>query len=693
MDNEKRIENAFLYIEAAYARLQKTGKINIREQQVTLSKDIAKAFIEGTTLVAEAPTGTGKTLAYMVGAMAARRTHAEGEPLVVSTATKALQQQLLSSDLPVLTEAGVLAEHEVGIAKGKSNYVCLRNSEDILSRLRQGEADPEFFVDDATAQVDPESVHAMLKALEKGQWNGDFDLYENPSRPENLRPFAVNGETCSRKKCEHFSKCAYYKARAALSTVQVIVANHDLTLLDLLLASQEIEPTLPLANYRVVFDEAHHLPEKALKLGTTEAPLSVLHTALIKLGGVRKLISDSPELTRVLAGKGVREEQFDRAAVVPGLKNLISLLSLVDVDRDTCQKRFVGGALPGPLADAVRELKVPLSSLAANLKQLVSTVVELQPSMPEPVAEKAGELMRRALDVFAPADASVNCMGALLDAKRSAKWVFRKEDALSLHCAPLEGSDVLTPLLWKNPRALSSVMVSATLRDVGGFSRFASKAGLPGNTQFKVLPYTFPYAQSRLTVAAMKNTPKPAERREFYPELARKLPQAINPAEGTLVIFPSWAMLREFAPRLRERFGVRVRVQGDVPVRLLVRDHKRAMDSGEGSILVGVATLSEGLDLPGHYCTHVVVVALPFAVPTDPVEQELAEILGQRYFSERSLPDAMVRLTQIVGRLLRRESDRGRVTVFDRRLASTSYGRQMLKSLPPFKKEVAPLES
>ena len=111
MDNGKRIENAFLYIEAAYARLQKTGKINIREQQVTLSKDIAKAFIEGTTLVAEAPTGTGKTLAYMVGAMAARRTHAEGEPLVVSTATKALQQQLLSSDLPVLTEAGVLAEH------------------------------------------------------------------------------------------------------------------------------------------------------------------------------------------------------------------------------------------------------------------------------------------------------------------------------------------------------------------------------------------------------------------------------------------------------------------------------------------------------------------------------------------------------------------------------------------------------
>ena len=171
-----------------------------------------------------------------------------------------------------------------------------------------------------------------------------------------------------------------------------------------------------------------------------------------------------------------------------------------------------------------------------------------------------------------------------------------------------------------------------------------------------------------------------------------KLPAAINPREGTLIIFPSWAMLREFGPKLKARFGERkVRVQGEATVKMLVREHCSDIDRGEGAILAGVATLAEGLDLPGKYCTHVVIVSLPFAVPTDPVEQELSDQLGNKYFGERALPDAMVRLTQMVGRLLRRESDRGRVTIFDRRLATTSYGRQMLNALPPFQKVIEPL--
>lgn len=308
--------------------------------------------------------------------------------------------------------------------------------------------------------------------------------------------------------------------------------------------------------------------------------------------------------------------------------------------------------------------------------------------------EKATELLRRSLDVKVPGEESIKCFLALVDTKRSAKWLFRKEGTTSLHTAPLEASDVLTPLLWENERARASVMVSATLRDLGGYTRFSGRVGLPKTARFETLPYTFPYAKSKLVVAAMGATPKLAERRQFLTELSSKLPRAINSKEATLVLFPSWTMLREFAPKLKDRFGRdNVRVQGEDgrSIKMLVRDHCEAIDRGDGGILLGVQTLAEGLDLPGVYCTHVVIISLPFAVPTDPVEQELSEILGNRYFSERSLPDAMTRLTQMVGRLLRRESDVGRVTIFDRRLASTSYGRQMLASLPPFEKVIEPM--
>ena len=139
-------------------------------------------------------------------------------------------------------------------------------------------------------------------------------------------------------------------------------------------------------------------------------------------------------------------------------------------------------------------------------------------------------------------------------------------------------------------------------------------------------------------------------------------------------------------PALVQRFAGAVLVQGDLPFARLIDTHKERTDAGKTSILCGLATLAEGLDLPGRYCVHVVIVALPFSVPTSPVERELQEHLGKRYFRERSLPDSQMRLVQMVGRLIRRESDRGRITVLDKRLAETWWGREMRDHLPPFVK-------
>lgn len=689
---ETRLVNAYAWVTAAYRALEKQKDFVARPQQLELSNAVARSFIDLAPLAAEAPTGTGKTLAYLIGALAATETSGlpTKEPIVVSTATKALQQQLISNDLPRMAAAGLISLNDVAIAKGKGNYLCLKQAEETLDLVSRAGSDPDLFMDSDAELMDITEIEPIVDAFLQGKWEGDFDVYEG-RRPKSVRSIAVSSDTCTKKKCEHYKDCAFYRARAKMTTAKILISNHDLLLIDLWLTSMDIEPTLPIANYLVVFDEAHHLPEKAIRVGSYEAQLSGLALALPKLGGVQRIIKGSPELEKLVVAANLKVEDFDRGPAVLALQDLTDMLDLIDVDEDSGFRRFPKGKLPPPIESSVKIFQSHLSDLACKLDALCKLLRESN-ALPDALAEKARELLRRALDVKKPSEEAAKCFFELLSGTRIAAWLFKKDKSITLNTAPLEGADVLNRLLWNNPRTTATVMVSATLRDLGGFDRFKKRSGLPSNARFQVLPFSFPYDESELIVAGMEATPKMAERKLFLPELAVKLPLAINPGEGTLILFPSWTMLKQFAPKLKSHFGdQKVRVQGEQPVPMMVRDHCAAINKGMGSILVGVATLSEGLDLPGKYCTHVIVIALPFAVPSDPVEQELSEILGSKYFGERSLPDAMVKLTQMVGRLLRRESDRGRVTIFDRRLASTSYGRQMLKALPPFRKVVEPL--
>jgi ATP-dependent DNA helicase DinG len=678
-----------LTITRGYARVSASGNFNSRPAQAELSNLIATALTSSSTLVAEAPTGTGKTVAYLMGALAAQQVTQRS--IVVATATKALQQQLIANDLPRLFAAGLLSPQDVALAKGKSNYLCMRNAEDIEQTAISVSSDPESYLSDSFLRVSEAEVTRALGAYIDGSWNGDFDQYEGAMSIDSKRVIAVSSDTCTRKKCEHFKECAYYKAKTAIQKKRVVVTNHDLLLQDLRLVADGFEPALDLPEYHLVVDEAHHLPQKAIQMGTHDGLLSQLMQTLPKLQGLQRLITGSPELVRLLSSGGVTESAFDKAECHTVLRDLIFGLMDIPVDEDSGLMRFTGGELPVTIADLVTPTVAPLTALTENLTKLNSVLKDAE-GLTAPLAEKAREMQKRALDVKRLSEAILLCIAELQGSRQHAKWVFRKENTVSLHCAPLEGAQVLNKLLWTAARVKGVVLISATLQDVDGFTRYRRKVGAPASAVAKVLPHTFEYAKSELVVVGMAHTPKPAERRMFLPELRAKLSERISLTDGTLVLFPSWALLREVAPTLKTKFGPDVvKVQGEQTVKLLVQAHKAAVERGYPSILVGVATMSEGLDLPGNYCTHVCIVALPFAVPSDPVEQELAERLGSRYFSERSLPDAMGKLNQQVGRLLRRESDQGRVSVFDRRLSATSYGRQMLKALPPFKVTVEPV--
>jgi ATP-dependent DNA helicase DinG len=689
-------ERAHNYIDAAYQGLANMGDFIIREAQVRLSKELADALIDNVPLAAEAPTGTGKTLAYLIGSLAAsaQLSTDKPRPIVVATATKALQDQILQGDFPKLVKAGLAHDAEAVVMKGKGSYLCVRDAALLQQQLAQMGFDYESYTDDSVPYIELRPLTTLLDLYHKGDWSGELDQVRGVEQNQ-LRGIAVNGDTCTRKRCPNYRECAYYKAKEQVKTARIVVTNQDLLLRDLALSAEAQVATLDIDDYIAVIDEAHHLPDKALAVGSSDIRMWELLNALQKLPGLVNSVSESSTLMALLSAGTPDYDpavKFDSAQGLEAAKRLNDALLNEEVNEHG-SKRFPKGAVPGHLVLLAEQLRDSMLGLHGALDEFM-TVAKEAPVLSTSTTRE-GKLVVEAIRRASSASRSIT--GARLGlirfttkTLRGVRWMERKERAVSLHFSPLEGAQVLRPLLWNTDRARPALL-SATLRGMDEFGRFSRASGLPDNARKAVLPHVFEYRNNLLTVAGMTFSPKPHERLHYLEELKRELAKRIDPSEGTLLILPSWSALKDVTPSLKRAFGEkRVKVQGEMPIKALIDQHKQDIDRKEGSILVGVATVAEGLDLPGAYCTHVCIAALPFPVPDTPVEKEVSEMLGNNYFGQRSLPQATLVLIQEVGRLLRRESDRGRVTVFDHRLGSTNYGKQMLKALPPFKVVIEP---
>ncbi|MBC8738522.1 hypothetical protein F6X40_17250 [Paraburkholderia sp. UCT31] len=686
--NTTAVDRALAFIDDSYAKLASLPDFRRREAQPQLSKAIALSFLQSKPLLAEAPTGTGKTLAYLVGSLAAAdvtATSGRPKPVIVSTATKALQSQVVSNDLPNLFKIGLLTQADVVIAKGRGNYFCASGADQVIAAGEIAEISEGSAREDDFVRISADDVVPMLDSFESGFWDGDFDSYMG-YRPVSLDAVKASVETCNGMKCPRYQNCAFYNMKRKMPHARVIVANHNLVLLDLMMAAEDVEPNLPVDNYLSVFDEAHHLPGKALEVGSSNAYLTALQVHLTKLKFFRKELLSAKELPDALAGKELSVEDFGGVALTRALDELVNSLQSEKVDEQSQRKRYAGGRVPERLAFYVKAMVDELLPFYRNMTNAVSAlqVVLEADDASESAKKSAREALLLGVKLNRALKESLRGLSTFVGPDDVVKWLHRTDKGVSLHTSPLEGSVVLKPLLWDAARA-TAVLVSATLRDVDGFKRFAKKCGIPEHHEELVLPYSFPYEQSRLTVAPMRASPKPIERKAFVQELSMLLPASIREDEGTLILFPSRKLMNELGPVLKMRFGgSTVALQGEDNLRGQIEVHQRRIRAGKGSILCGLQTMAEGLDLPGDLCTHVGIIALPFSVPTDPVEEEIAERLGDRYFMERALPDATLRLIQMAGRLLRRETDSGRITVFDHRIASTRYGHRMLKALPPF---------
>ncbi len=650
--------------------------------------------------VIEAGTGTGKTLAYLIPAIAMAR-HLD-KKLVLATATVALQEQILYKDLPDLRLHGGM-DFSFSLAKGRARYLCLSKLDNALrgSDSQQAMLDLHgLALEDPTA-TDLALYQEMLEALAGQRWKGDRDDWPEVLEDPVWRGVSVDHGQCAGNRCSHFSNCCFFRARENLQKVDCIVANHDLVLADLSLGGGVILPAPEDTIY--IFDEAHHLPVKAtnhfshfLRLRASLKWLEQMPALLARLlsdAGMEGTLATAVEKTSLAlapARASMEEhvpvfEQFESQAEEGG-------------GRDLLQYTFKGGLIPDELREVCHQLHAGFGNLAQALERL-------QEQVRKNMEAEAGEIDRQTAENWFPV------VGGMLTRAQAAAglWqVFGREDLpgsapcarwisfsgqasereIGLSCSPVLAADALRGSLWEN--CFAAVLTSATLTALGNFDFLQMRAGLHQESRFTRIPSPFDHA-----AAASLMIPKrgfdPGNSQGHTQAIIDILPVILEPTEASLVLFSSRRQMQDVLAGLEPALAQRVLCQDDHGKQQLLALHRERVAAGEGSVIFGLASLAEGVDLPGEHCRHVVIAKIPFAVPNDPVEATLGEWVksqGQNSFSVISVPEACLRLVQASGRLLRSESDTGCITILDERLHKKVYGRQILDSLPPYRRQL-----
>ena len=701
--------------------VQASAGFRVREGQHLMARQVAETFAraqlgkpeddvdepERAIAVIQAGTGVGKSLAYSVPAIAMAL--ARGTRVLISTATVALQEQLVHKDVPQLA-ARMEQPFAFALAKGRGRYVCKLK----LERLAGGGSgggdddlpDDDLFPDEAAQARHPRhDAEARLRfyasladALAQGGWDGDRDSLDTPPEPEVWSPVAAEASSCTGRHCPLFNQCSYFERRKQLVAAQVIVANHDL-----LLSSIGARLLPELDNCLLVIDEAHHLPATALDQFACEMDLSrltwldKLASRALRIGQLVEVeeIADIPNHTARLRAAlqdlarlvmDVYGEQL--RAPLPGRRSFNSSMPT--------RARVSGGLLPdalvGPLGQAAHHADGFLQALSAIAKALKS---EMRDKPDE--ARRLSQLYAQ-IGSLAPRLEGVHACAQLLlqdapeGAVPAAKWFTLQVEGdfivVRAHASPVLPGNTLKNHLWSAVRG--AVLTSATLTSCGHFDFFLRESGLHGDAAVTTLAVASPfdYARQGLLVAT-ETQAEPRDAQAFTAEMVDALLSDLALVEaGALVLFTSRAQMRAATEALPGHLLDMVLVQGTQSRTRLLAAHAARVESGMPSVLFGLQSFGEGLDLPGALCETVFIAKLPFAPPSDPVDEARAEWLkrvGRDPFNELVIPATGVKLLQWTGRAIRTEDDHARVICYDKRLVQTAYGRRMLSGLPAYR--------
>ncbi|HOX72452.1 MAG TPA: ATP-dependent DNA helicase [Dokdonella sp.] len=596
-----------------------------REVQQRMAGAVAEAIEDRHALIAEAGTGTGKTFAYLVPAMMS------GKRVIISTGTKALQDQLFHRDLPRVRSV-LGARLSAALLKGRANYLCLH-------RLEQARQEGRFASREQVAQL--HAIHAWSSATASGD---RAELAELPEDSPLWPRVTSTTENCLGSDCPFFSDCFVVKARRAAQEADIVVVNHHLLFADLAIKQEGFGEILPGA-HAFILDEAHQVPELAgqfFSITLTARQLTELAT---------DTLAECASASGALATLQPLIE-----AITPAVRRLRLAL-----DRFPAKAAFVVIERDTAVEEELENLRVALDELASGLDAHVERSRGLAA-----VHERAMTMRARLAHL---------CDSAARD---SVHWYELSAHGFALHATPLDLSQPLRELREQSHAAW--IFTSATLSIAGRFDHFARQLGLE-DPHALCLDSPFDYANQALAYLP-KDLPEPGA-----PDYTGKMIDAVLPvleASGgrAFLLFTSHRALKRAAELLEGRVPYPLFVQGSAPRHQLLSGFR---ESGNG-VLLGAASFWEGVDVAGDALSVVVIDKLPFAAPDDPVLVARLEVLresGLNPFVEWQIPNAVIALKQGAGRLIRDVHDRGVLVLCDPRLTTKGYGKIFLASLPP----------
>lgn len=652
-----------------------------REPQIAMLKAVARAFNDRLLSVIEAGTGVGKSLAYLIPA-ASWAVHNK-ERVIVSTATINLQQQLIDKDIP-LAEKLLKVRLNAKLVKGRGNYVCLR-------RLEDAQEEMALFSDVKS------ELTAIKEWAAKTKTGSKDDLSFFPSQ-EVWSLVRSEADACMGLRCPFREECFVLRARREAAYSNLLVVNHHLLFSDLAArvegAGFDATAVLPPA-HRIVFDEAHSLEESATSF------FSEIYNKLMFFKQVRRLYHHRG---RRAFGLSLQLQKLsDKPEFFEKIPKLVQSLHGKAEDLDTQLQNFLGTDSSYWLRretspEELISILEPIKALRAEMAKLLSALEAGFTSIDEKY-EKESEVFEAGIiqDRLASFSAVLAAIEKYMEQDDSVCWIEKKytsnrEAYCSLIKTPLRIAPLMQDAVFEPHKTV--VSTSATLTVKKQFDFWLNRVGLNGSFQDRTatLQLESPFEYRKQVLLAVP-TDAPEPKQEGYQAYVNDfVRQSIEISEGSaLVLFTSYRMLQEtyeaVAPQL-EGLGIAVLKQGgEDRSRLLQRFH-----SDVSSVLMATNSFWEGVDAPGESLKLVIICRLPFSVPTDPVIQarmEAVERAGGNSFFQFSLPQAAMRLRQGFGRLMRRKTDRGVVSILDSRIVKKGYGKILLQTLPETGQKIA----
>lgn len=611
-----------------------------REAQIEMAKHVGHAITDKNNLLVEAATGTGKSLGYLIPVVRS------GKTTVVSTANKALQDQIFKKDIPFVQQH--VKQFEAAILKGRANYVCI----DRLSKVAQEEKGDVWDADYKQLRARVENDTA---------YDGDFEALDFAIHPELKSKVYADKDQCAWEKCNFYSQCYVKRMKERVQGAQVIVTNHNLLLLD-----ADSERILP-AHEVTVVDEAHHLERIAIDVRTTEVKPSRV-TSLLRLKQVKKHSLEGTYL------------EVERQFTVTW--------ELLETIFKKSSKYGSGVPLMHPIEEGL------------HLASLLDTMAgEIDRSRPGGMTEKEEKLYTLLVDRTRHV---AEDMRKVFSVEHKGMYVYHIENdtdvrnggfSVRVDMTPLDVASFLKERLFDKYTVICASATLATAKTIAhnvqlDFSYLRKSVGEDNPyTVEKVLPAVFDYKKHALLYVPEK-FPVPVYgdnpvSHEYEQAIASEMLRLVRASRGrAFLLFSSKRMLELVYSRVALDIPYPVLRQGDMPTNELVRRFKNAGNA----VLFGVKSFWEGVDIAGDALSLVVIDKLPFNPPNDPVGQarvEAMKVTGENWWGEYVLPQVILHLKQGVGRLIRTETDKGVMAILDARLYTKSYGRDVVASLPP----------